>query len=133
MAALDLTDKAAVLDYVAGLLPSEDESALEALLEASAAWKADDCDAAVADPDLRTVVYRPWWVLASCIASNPSAFESVTSATGATVSYRDPAAAVAALMARQRAFDRGSCHIPDGFDAVAPGSPGSRSVVRAYA
>lgn len=123
MAALDLTSRVAVLSHLTDQLPSEDESVLEALLDASAA---NDCGTPP------TATYRPWWVLANVLASNPSTFESVRSAAGSQVQYRDPAGAVSALMQRQAALDQGLCNVPAGFEAVAPGGPGSRSVVRAY-
>lgn len=123
MAALDLTNKAAVLTYLMDQLPNEDPDALEALLDASAG---SDCS----DPPVTT--YRPWWVIGNAIQGNPSVFERVRGASGSEVAYRDPATAVRALMRRQAALDKALCVIPEGFEAVGAGSVGSARLVRAY-
>lgn len=130
MAALDLTSRAAVLAYLSDQLPSEDESALEALLDASAGTAKADCDD---DDEEATITYRPWFVIASTLQANPSVFESVRSAAGSQVAYRDPIGAYRALMARQAGFDAQLCSVPVGFEAVAVGGASSAPLVRAYA
>lgn len=123
MAALDLTDRAAVLVYLIAELPSEDSEVLEALLDAS---KADDC------ADTPVTTYRPWWIVAHILQSNPSVAESLTSAAGSNVTYRDPLKAWRAIMRRQYALDQSLCNIPDGFEAVLPGGVGSAKMTRTY-
>lgn len=119
--ALDLTDRAAVLEYLTDQLPTEDEGALEALLDASAGTT-------TSDPPVTT--YRPWWVIGNVLQSNASAMESVTSAAGSSVTYRDPVTAIRALMRRQAAFDA-TLTVPAGFEATAGGT-GSARLVRSY-
>lgn len=130
MAALDLTDRAAVLAFLVSQLPSEPVESLEALLDASAGTSKTDCDD---DTEEAVTTYRPWWVLGNTLQSNTSVFESVKSAAGSAVAYRDPVTAIRALMQRQAGFDAALCSVPEGFEAFAVGSSGSRPVVRAYA
>ena len=129
MAALDLTDKTAVLAFLTAQLPDEDATALEALLDASAAADKTDCDDA---DETAVTTYRPWFVLANVLQSNPEAIQTVRSAAGSQVAYRDPTAAYRALMQRQAAFDEGYCTIPTGFEAVAAGGVGTAKLTRAY-
>lgn len=129
MAALDLTDRAAVLAFLTTSLPDEDASALEALLDASAA--ADKTDCSDADESAVTT-YRPWYIIGITLQSNPEAIETVRSAAGSQVAYRDPITAYQALMQRQAAFDAGYCTIPTGFEAVAAGGVGTATLTRAY-
>jgi hypothetical protein len=130
MAALTLTDRAAVLAFLTTSLPNEDASALEALLDASAATDKSDCD----DADESAVTtYRPWYIIGITLQSNPTAIETVRSAAGSQVAYRDPVSAYQALMQRQAAFDAGYCTIATGFEAVAAGGVGSAGLARSYA
>lgn len=129
MAALDLTDRAAVLTFLTTSLPSEDASALEALLDASAAADKTDCSDAT---ETAVTTYRPWYVIGITLQSNPETLEAVRSAAGSQVSYRDPITAYQALMKRQAAFDAGYCTIPTGFEAVAAGGVGTATLTRAY-
>lgn len=124
MAALDLTNRTAVLAYLTASLPNETQSVLETLLDASAA---DDC----ADPPVTT--YRPFWVIANTLQTNQGLAESVGSASGASIKYRDPISAWRAIMRRQAALDKAYCNIPEGFEAVLPGGVGTASLTRAYA
>jgi len=130
MAALDLTNRTAVLTFLTTSLPSEDESALEALLDASAAVDKVDCGDAT---ETGVTTYRPWFVLANVLQSDPTAIETVRSGAGSQVAYRDPITAYQALMQRQAAFDAGYCTIPTGFEAVTAGGVNSASLTRAYA
>ena len=123
MAALDMKSKSEVLTYLQSQLPSEPVSVLEALLDASAA---DDC----AEPPV--TVYRPFWVLANVLESNPSLAESLGSAAGSSIKYRDPVTAYRAIMRRQAALDLALCNIPEGFEAVTAGGVGSATLTRAY-
>ena len=123
MAALDMTSLPAVLAYLKAQLPSEPESVLEALLEASAA---DDC----ADPPV--TVYRPFWVLGNVLESNPSLAVSLGSAAGSSITYRDPMSAYRAIMKRQAALDLALCNVPEGFEAVTAGGVGSATLTRVY-
>ena len=123
MAALDMKSKAETLAYLEAQLPSEPASVLEALLDASAA---DDC----AEPPV--TVYRPFWVLANVLESNPSLAESLGSAAGSSIKYRDPVTAYRAIMRRQAALDLALCNIPEGFEAVTAGGVGSATLTRAY-
>ena len=129
MAALDLTDRATVLAYLTSQLPNEPVSALEALLDASAGSSKADCDD---DTETATTTYRPFWVLANTLQSNPSAFESVRSAAGSQVQYRDPISAYRALMRRQAGFDATLCSVPEGFEAYAPGGLTAATLTRSY-
>jgi hypothetical protein len=125
MAALDLTNRTAVLAYLTASLPNETVSVLEALLDASAA---DDCA-----EDEPVTTYRPFWVIANTLQTNQALAESVGSASGASIKYRDPISAWRAIMRRQAALDKGYCNIPEGFEAVLPGGVGTASLTRAYA
>ena len=124
MAALDMKSKAETLAYLEAQLPSEPASVLEALLDASAA---DDCD-----EDDPQIVYRPFWVLANVLESNPALAESLGSAAGSSIKYRDPVSAYRAIMKRQAALDLALCNIPEGFEAVTAGGVGSATLTRAY-
>lgn len=130
MAALDLTDRTAVLAFLTAQLPNETSSALEALLDASAGSDKSDCDD---DDEAATTTYRPWFVIANVLQANPSAFESVQSAAGSSVRYRDPVSAYRALMQRQAGFDAQLCSVPEGFEARVAGGVNSSPLVRAYA
>lgn len=130
MAALDLTDRTAVLAFLTSQLPNEPSGALEALLDASAGTDKTDCDD---DDEEGTTTYRPWFVIANVLQANPTAYESVRSAAGSQVQYRDPISAYRALMRRQAGFDATLCTIPEGFEAVAAGGVGSAALVRSYA
>lgn len=130
MAALDLTDRVVVLAFLTAQLPNETGSALEALLDASAGEAKTDCDD---DDEEAVTTYRPWFVIANVLQANPSSFESVRSAAGSQVQYRDPITAYRALMRRQAGFDKALCSVPEGFEAVAAGGAGTSSLVRAYA
>lgn len=132
MAALDLTDRAAVLAYLVAQLPDEDSTILETMLDASAGYTADDCDEAEDDEDLRTTFYRPWWIIGNVLRSNPNAYESVRSAAGSEVVYSSRGEAMRALAFRQTAFDAKLCAIPEGFEVVAPGAAGSAQLKRVY-
>jgi hypothetical protein len=124
-APMDFTSREETLLYLEAALPSEDASVLAALLDASAA---NDCD-----EDDPTTVYRPFWVLANALQTNTSLFESVGSAAGSSVKYRDPESAWRAIMRRQAALDESLCGIPPGFEAVITGGVGSARLTRAYA
>ena len=123
MAALNMQSRAETLAYLVAQLPSEPVSVLEALLDASAA---DNC----ADPAV--TVYRPFWVLGNVLESNTSLAESLGSAAGSSITYRDPLAAFRAVMKRQAALDRALCNVPAGFEAVTAGGVGSATLTRAY-
>lgn len=79
---------------------------LEALLDASAG---ESCG----EPPVTT--YRPFWVEATQLGGATGSFESVTSAAGSSVTYRDDARAIRALLRRQAALDAALCSIPNGF------------------
>lgn len=130
MAALDLTDRSATLAFLTAQLPNENADALEALLDASAASDKTDCDD---EDEQATTTYRPWFVIANVLQANPEAIETVRSAAGSQVAYRDPTVAYRALMQRQAAFDAGYCTIPEGFEAVTAGGVASASLTRSYA
>lgn len=123
MAALDFKDRSAVLAWLVASLPAADAGLLEALLDASAA---NDC----AEPPVP--VYRPFYVQAMQLQSNPELAESLRDASGAAITYRDPTAALRAVMRQQAAFDKGICDIPPGFEAVLPGGVGSAPMRRVY-
>lgn len=112
MAALDYTNRAAVLDYLTAIFPQSvvDSDVIEALLDDSAGT---DCET---PPGL---VYRPFWVQANVLVTNPAQqFESVTSAAGSSVTYRNVDASIArGLMRRQAILDKSLCSIPPGFEA----------------
>ncbi len=110
MAALDFKNRAAVLDYLTTVLPNADEGVIEALLDASAG---NDCGT---PPE---TVYRPFWVEAHVRSTERAGeFESVTSAAGSSVTYRDTARGVErSLMRRQGILDKALCGIPDGYEA----------------
>lgn len=122
MAALDFKDRSAVLAWLVASLPAADAGLLEALLDASAG---NDC----ADPPVTT--YRPFWVQANVLQSNPELAESLRDASGAAITYRDPASALRAIMRTQAAFDKALC-VPEGFEAVLPGGVGSAPMRRVY-
>jgi len=124
VAALDFTNRLAVLAYLTAQLPNEPTSVLEAFLDASAA---DDC----ADPAVTT--YRPFWVVANALQTNQALIESAGSAAGASVKYRDPGVAWRAIMRRQAALDASLCNIPPGFEAVVAGGVGAAALTRVYA
>lgn len=110
MAALDFTNRTVVLAYLTDVLPNADTSVLEALLDASAG---NDCG------DPATTVYRPFWVQATVMSQTTGEFESVTSAAGSSVVYRDQAkGATRAVLRQQAALDKALCGIPDGFEAA---------------
>jgi hypothetical protein len=125
VAALDYTSLVAMLAFVAAQVTGSDASEAEALLEASAA---DDCDA---DTPVKT--YRPYWVIAHLLQARLTTAESLGSASGASIKYRDPLSAYRTVMARQAAFDKALCNIPEGFEAVLPGGVGSAGLTRVYA
>lgn len=129
MAALDLTDRAAVLSYLTSQLPDDDSAALEALLDASAATDKDDCDD---DAEEAVTTYRPWWIIANALQANPVQYERLASAAGSSVAYRDPVSAYRALMRRQAALDASYCTIPEGFEATIPGGVGTAAMTRTY-
>lgn len=130
MAAMDLTDRAEVLAYLEASLPSEEVSVLEALLDASAGLAKDDCDD---DTETAVTTYRPWWVIANTLQTKQNVAESLSSAAGSSITYRDPVEAARAIMRRQAALDAALCSVPDGFEAVAVGGSGSARLVRSYA
>lgn len=130
MAALDLESRAAVLAYLEAELPNEEVSVLEALLDASAGTAKTDCDDTT---EAAVTTYRPWWVIANVLQSKQDVAESLTSAAGSSITYRDPITTARALMRRQAALDASLCTVPDGFEAVAVGGVGSASLVRSYA
>lgn len=111
MAALDFKDRAACLTYLTTALPGADVSVLEALLDASAG---NDCG----NPP--TTVYRPFWVQSDALGTNPAQqYESVTSAAGSSVKYRDTADSIrSGLMRRQALLDASLCGIPEGYEAT---------------
>lgn len=111
MAALDFTSRTAVLAYLTDALPTTDESLIEALLDASAGT---NCDT----PPVTT--YRPFWVQANVLGTDPQqVYESVTSAAGSSVTYRDTSGGtVRGLMRRQAILDKSICDIPDGYGAT---------------
>ncbi len=118
MAAMDFTDRAVVLAYLTATLPTATTSGVEALLDASAGY---DCD------DDTTAIYRPFWVEANLRDTQRAGeFESVKSAAGSSVTYRDTAVGVRrSLLKRQALLDLGMCGIPDGYEANA----GNRATV----
>ena len=124
MAALDLTNRTAVLAYLTAQLPNETASVLETLLDESAA---DDC------ADTPVTTYRPFWVIANTLQTNQALAESVGSASGASITYRDPVGAFRAIMRRQQALDKALCNIPEGFEATLPGGVSSGVLTRTYA
>lgn len=130
MAAMDLTDRAEVLAYLEASLPSEEVSVLEALLDASAGTARTDCDD---DTETAVTTYRPWWVIANTLQTKQNVAESLSSAAGSSITYRDPVEAARAIMRRQAALDAALCSVPDGFEAVAVGGSGSARLVRSYA
>lgn len=95
-----------MLDYLTTRFPAADDTVLEALLDASAG---ESCS----DPPV--TVYRPFWVEATQLGGAAGGFESVTSAAGSSVTYRDDARAIRALLRRQAALDAALCSIPSGF------------------
>lgn len=130
MAALDLESRAAVLAYLEAELPNEEVSVLEALLDASAGTAKTDCDDTT---EAAVTTYRPWWVIANTLQTKQNVAETLGSASGASIKYRDPAEAARAIMRRQAALDAGLCSVPEGFEAVAVGGSGSARLVRSYA
>lgn len=130
MAALDLESRAAVLAYLEAELPNEEVSVLEALLDASAGTAKTDCDDTT---EAAVTAYRPWWVIANVLQSKQDVAESLTSAAGSSITYRDPITTARALMRRQAALDASLCTVPDGFEATAVGGVGSARLVRSYA
>jgi hypothetical protein len=124
MAALDYTSLSAMKAVVAAQVSGSDATEVEALLVASAA---DDCDET--EP---TTVYRPYWVVAHLLQANHQSAESLGSAAGSSVKYRDPVLAFRTIMRRQAAFDEGLCNIPPGFEAKLPGGVGSAGLTRVY-
>lgn len=111
MAALNFKDRAECLAYLTAALPGADVGVLEALLDASAG---NDCG----NPPV--VVYRPFWVQADALGTNPTQqYESVTSAAGSRVTYRDTARSVMrGLTRRQALLDASLCGIPEGYEAA---------------
>lgn len=123
MPALNLTDRTAVLAFLTAQLPSVNPTLIETLLDASAG---ESC----AEPPV--VTYRPWWVMANALQSQVGLFERVRSAAGSEVVYANQGTAIRALMNRQAAFDASLCMIPEGFEPVPAGAPGSAPLVRRY-
>lgn len=123
MAALDFTDRAAVLAFVIDQLPDSDESVLEALLDASAG---ESC----ADPPV--TVYRPWWVIASQLRTQLDEIVRARGASGAEVEYADRERGIRGHLRTQHALDQALCLIPDGFSAAPEGGARTVSAVRSY-
>lgn len=113
MAALDFKNRSAVLALLVTWLPQVDASLIEALLDASAG---SDCE----DPDVP--IYRPFYVRAQLMAQATGEFESVSSAAGSSVTYRDNARGIRAMLRQQAALDKSICGIPEGFEALGGGS-----------
>lgn len=110
MAALDFTDRSAVLSYLESQLPDADAGVLEALLDASAG---ESC----AEPPV--ITYRPFWVEADFTSGERSGeIERARGASGSEVAYRDTnQSRVRALLTRQAALDKALCSVPPGFEA----------------
>lgn len=124
MAPLDTRDRATVLAFLKARLPTANVDELEALLDASAG---ETCD------EPAVTVYRPWWIIASVMQSNPEIAKSFRSAAGDAVEYRDPKLAMNQILNTQRAMDNQLCSVPEGFEATPLGMAGGRTLVRAYA
>jgi len=123
MAALNFTDRAAVLSFVADQLPDADEAVLEALLDASAGT---DC----ASPPV--TVYRPFWVIASMYRTRLNDIKRAKGASGSEVEYAGYEAGINGFLAQQHALDQGLCDIPAGFGAAPTGGARTVRAVRAY-
>ena len=110
MAALDFTDRAAVLEYLTAQLPNADTGVIEALLDASAGT---NC----ATPPVTT--YRPYFVEARLrLTGRSGELKSARGASGAAVEYRDTAGSVYRnLMRDQALLDANLCSVPPGYEA----------------
>lgn len=123
MAALDFTDRAAVLAYLTAQLPDADEGVLEALLDASAG---QDCG----DPP--KTVYRLFWVLASQLRTRLDELKRAKGASGAEVEYFGAESGILGHLRTQHALDQQLCTIPDGFSAAPETGVRTVPVVRTY-
>lgn len=123
MAALDFTDREAVLSLVTDQLPDADEAVLEALLDASAGT---DCS----DPPV--TVYRPFWVIASMYRTRLNDIKRAKGASGSEVEYAGYEAGINGFLAQQHALDQGLCDIPPGFSAAPTGGARTVRAVRSY-
>lgn len=123
MAALDFTDRTAVLAFVTDQLPDADESVLEALLDASAGESCSD------PPE---TVYRPFWVLAAQLRTKLDQIVRAKGASGSEVEYAGRESGIVGHLRTQRALDQALCMIPDGFSADPGGGARTVSAVRAY-
>ena len=124
MAALDFSDRTAVLAFLVAQLPAADSTVLEALLDASAG---NDC----AEP--AKTVYRPFWILADQLGSRLAQLKRAKSASGAEVEYAGDQAAITGHLRTQHALDQSLCEIPDGFSAAPTGGARTVPAVRTYA
>lgn len=113
-ASLDFTNRAACLAYLENVLPEANAATLATLLDLSAATTCTD------PPE---TAYRPFWVEANArLSTRTGEHESVRSAAGSQVVYRDTSASAAnALLQRQAAIDTTLCNIPEGFIAKPAG------------
>jgi len=111
VAALDFTDRAAVLEYLTAQLPNTDTGVIEALLDASAGTNCAQSP---------VTVYRPFYVEARLrLTSRAGELESARAASGASVTYRDTARGVyRSLMDDQRLLDAELCSIPPGYETA---------------
>lgn len=123
MAALDLKDRAAVLNYLKAQLPASDESVLETLLDASAGL---DCE------DPAETVYRPWWVMAAQLRTKLDEIVRGKGASGSEVEYAGREQGIRGHLRTQHALDQALCMIPDGFSASPEGVARTVSAVRSY-
>lgn len=123
MAALDFTDRAAVLSYLTDQLPDSEESVLEALLDASAGKTCDD-------PPVTT--FRPFWILASQYRTRLNDIKRARGASGSEVEYAGYEAGINGFLAQQHALDQSLCDIPPGFAATPLGGARTVRAVRSY-
>jgi len=138
MAALDFTDKAAMLAFIVAKLSSPDSDEIESILDLSSGTKTTDCLGYETGEDgLVTVdessagfsrVYRPYLVLAQYPLLYPEAsgykselYSMLKGASGSTVQFRDPTRVHDRLMDLQKAFDAQLCDIPKGWEALSIG------------